>query len=104
MPDHGSYHTASMNLLKPRFSLGNTYATSGVTQWAEHEKADLSRYLRQHHCGQWGDLCSEDKQANEDALVSGARIFSSYKIGEKKIFVITESDRSMTTIMLASEY
>jgi hypothetical protein len=93
-----------MYLMEPRFELGRTYATSAVTRWAEREKIDLSRYLRQHHCGQWGDLCNEDKAANESALASGARIFSSYKIDEKKIYVITEADRSMTTVLFASEY
>lgn len=93
-----------MNLMEPRFSLGRTYATAAVTRWAEREKKDLNRYLRQHHCGVWGDLCDDDKKANEDALASGARIFSSYLLNDKKIYIVTEADRSMTTVLFASEY
>jgi hypothetical protein len=93
-----------MNLMEPRFELGQTYATAALTAWAERHEIDLTRYLRQHHCGQWGDLDADDKQANEDALKHDARIFSSYKVDEKKIYIVTEADRSMTTIMLATEY
>lgn len=93
-----------MNILEPRFPLGNTYATAGVTHWAERHEIDLTRYIRRHHCGEWGDLDAEDRQANEEALQDGTRIFSAYKIGEKKIYIVTEGDRSMTTIMLATEY
>ena len=93
-----------MNILEPRFELGQTYATAGVTAWAERHEIDLTRYLRQHHCGQWGDLDTDDKQANEDALTVGTRIFSSYLVESRKIYVITEADRSMTTVMLAQEY
>lgn len=93
-----------MNLMEPRFELGKTYATSGVTAWAERHQIDLTRLLRRHHCGEWGDLDADDKTANEDALIHGTRIFSAYKIGTRKIYVISEHDRSMTTIMLAQEY
>jgi len=93
-----------MNILEPRFELGRTYATSAVSAWAEKHGIDLTRYLRRHHCGDWGDLDTEDKQANEDALEHDARIFSAYKVADRKIYVITEADRSMTTVLFASEY
>ncbi len=54
--------------MQPRFPIGKTYATPGAIDLG----VDLIHYLRRHHCGDWGDwgeeLCSEDKQANEDAL------------------------------------
>ncbi len=93
-----------MNILEPRFELGSIYATSGVTAWAERHEIDLTRLLRRHHCGDWGNLDAEDRQANEDALADGTRIFSAYLVESRKIYVITEADRSMTTIMLATEY
>jgi len=93
-----------MNILEPRFELGRTYATAAVTRWADQHSIDLTRYLRRHHCGDWGDLDTEDRQANEDALEHGARIFSSYKVGDRKIYAITEADRSMTTLLFPSEY
>lgn len=93
-----------MNIMEPRFQLGQTLATTAVTAWAERQEIDMTRLLWRHHCGDWGDLCKDDKQANEDALVHGSRIFSSYKIADRKIYIITEHDRGMTTIMLATEY
>lgn len=93
-----------MIILEPKFSLGKTFATAAVTAWAEQEKIDLSRYLHQHNCGQWGDLDAEDKVANEDAHKHGSRIFSSYKIGKRKVFCITKADRSLATLLFANEY
>lgn len=93
-----------MNLMQPRFQLGQTFATAGVTAWAERQEIDMTRLLWRHHIGDWGDLDTEDKAANENALAHGSRIFSSYKIADRKCYVITEADRSMTTIMLATEY
>lgn len=65
-----------MNLMEPKFPLGKIYATAVVAAWAECQGIDLARYLHRHHCGNWGDLDKEDKQANEDALAEGTRIFS----------------------------
>lgn len=89
------------HLMKPRFQLGKTVATSGAIALG----IDLTHYLFRHHCGDWGELCEEDKQANEDALVDGDRILSSYRLpAGQKIFVITEWDRSSTCVMLSDEY
>lgn len=89
------------HIMKPRFPLGRTVATSGAVAL----KIDLGRYLFRHHCGDWGDLCDEDRKSNEDALIHGDRILSSYKLPDgHKIFIITEWDRSSTCIMLAEEY
>ena len=53
----------------------------------------------------WGnDLCDEDRQANEDALKNGQRIVSSWKLGYEGYYVITEWDRSVTTILRKDEY
>ena len=54
--------------------------------------------------GDWGDLDTDDLDANEDALHTDARIFSVYIIQDTKFWVITEADRSSTTILLPSEY
>jgi hypothetical protein len=60
--------------------------------------------LSRHQRGDWGDLCKEDKQTNEQALATGERIFSSYQLATAKFWVITEADRSVTTILLPEEY
>lgn len=103
-PTPSIYYLRIMNLLKPLFELGETFATSGVTAWAERHEIDLTHYLRRHHCGSWGDLDAEDQAANESALADGTRIFSAYIIGDRKVYCVTEYDRSITTIMLSSEY
>ena len=91
---------------KPKrlFSLGNIYATSGAIETMNESGQDVAQLLRRHVSGDWGDLDSEDKQANDDALKCGARIFSAYGEGEKKLWVITEWDRSATTILRPDEY
>jgi hypothetical protein len=62
-------------LMSPRFPIWKTYATPGALAL----DVDLTKYIHRHHCGDWGDeLCAEDKQANEDALVHGSRLLSCY--------------------------
>ena len=62
-----------------------------------------------NHYGEWGDLCADDKEANEVALTNGERILSKYHVvaasGTRvSIYVITEWDRRITTILLTEEY
>jgi hypothetical protein len=67
-------------------------------------REELTELVVRHIHGDWGDLGQEDKQANEEALVTGARIFSAYGKGDGKLWVITEADRSSTTILRPDEY
>jgi hypothetical protein len=60
----------------------------------------LGRHLR----GDWGDLGVEDRRANEDALRGGDRILSAYHENGIKFYIITEWDRSATTVLLPEEY
>ena len=89
-------------IMQPRFPVGMTYATPGALAL----NVDLTRYLHRHHCGDWGDeLCAEDKAANEQALKDGSRLLSCYRTpAGDRLYIITEWDRSVTTIMLPSEY
>jgi hypothetical protein len=88
-------------IMQPRFPLGRTVATPGSIELG----IDLASYMHRHHCGDWGDLCDEDKQSNEDALIHGDRILSCYQVGGgNRIYIITEHDRSSTCIMLPEEY
>ena len=91
---------------KPLFPLGQTVATPGALELLETIGRTPSEYLARHHVGDWGDaLCEEDKQANNDALKHGSRIFSSYNLNDdQKLWIITESDRSSTCVLLPSEY
>ena len=98
---YGKAPTMAYHIMKPRFPLGTTVATPGALALG----ADLNRYMRRHHCGDWGDLCDEDKRTNEEALEQGLRILSHYELGGgKRIYIITEADRSSTCILLPEEY
>jgi len=61
--------------------------------------------MKRHASGDWGDLDKEDKAENELSLKQGFRIFSSYNCGPRgKVWVITEADRSATTVLFPEEY
>jgi len=97
----GRAATMAYRLMNPRFPLGKIVATPGALALG----IDLQPYLRRHHCGDWGDLCEEDKQTNEEALEQGFRILSCYQVGGgKRIYIITEADRSSTCLLLPEEY
>lgn len=66
--------------------------------------AKIGAMLDRHFSGDWGDTCPEDSKANEYALKMGERILSIYHEDDFKVYVITEWDRSVTTVMLASDY
>jgi hypothetical protein len=62
-------------------------------------------YLQRHASGDWGDVGAEDWNANDEALRLGARLFSAYKVETSaRLWVITEADRSATTVLLPAEY
>jgi len=66
---------------------------------------DLQQCLQRHAAGDWGELCDGDRRENEIALVQGRRLFSVYHDRSKiKFYIITEADRSATTILLPEDY
>lgn len=64
---------------------------------------DLIPYFMRHMNGDWGDLDSEDKALNDEAVKEGYRILSAYDTPKGRILIITEANRSTTTILLPSE-
>ncbi|MBF7687698.1 hypothetical protein [Acinetobacter rathckeae] len=86
------------------FALGEIVATANVLTYANQHGLDLLKLLNRHQHGDWGDLCDEDKASNEAALTQPLRILSSYLEHGEKVWIITEADRSMTTILLAQDY
>ena len=78
--------------------------TQNALRFAEVEESDLLALLAKHHQGDWGDVCEEDRESNEEALLMQLRILSSYNFSKDKIWIITEADRSVTTILLPSDY
>jgi hypothetical protein len=92
-----------MNVEKIKFQPGTVVATLGAMQLATEDQ--IKAILDRHLAGDWGDLGAEDKRANERALRNGERLFSSYEIApDTQLYVITEWDRSVTTVLTPGEY
>jgi hypothetical protein len=86
-----------------QFQLGQVVATPGALECVPPE--EFTRALSRHMCGDWGILCKEDKRENEYALKEGGRLVSSYRTtAGTKFYIITEADRSCTTVLLPEEY
>lgn len=91
---------------KVQFPSGVCVMTVGVQDLANNG-LDLRTILNRHLKGDWGDLEEDDKNLNQQALIHGGRLFSSYLtpgFGDGRIYIITEADRSATTLLLPSEY
>lgn len=90
---------------KPLFALGQVVATPGALDAMTELYFSPLDLIHRHVTGDWGDLGAEDQQQNLLAIRSGLRIFSSYKLGAStKIWIITEANRSSTTLLLPDEY
>lgn len=90
---------------KPLFSLGQVVATPGALEALEEAGQTPMEFLRRHVTGDWGNVPEEDKRENELSVQKGFRILSAYYLSTgAKIWVITEADRSVTTLLLPSEY
>jgi hypothetical protein len=86
-----------------KFELGQTVSTRNALETLHPE--DVLIAMSRHHAGDWGDLCEEDRQANERALSQGGRLFSVYRDRNgTKFYIITECDRSYTTVLLPEDY
>jgi hypothetical protein len=86
-----------------KFPLGRVFATANAAQTLD--SADIIVSLNKHQAGIWGDVGPEDRQANEDALLEMTRLFSVYHASDgTKFWIITEWDRSITTVMLPEDY
>jgi len=89
----------------PLFSLGQVVATPGALSALEAANQTPVEFLRRHVTGDWGDLDDYDRKENERALRNGLRLVSAYQTNKgERIWVITEWDRSVTTILLPDEY
>ncbi len=84
--------------------LGRVVATPGALEALAEVGEHPFGYLARHTAGDWGDLCAHDRRENERSLRHGMRVLSSYEVGEGRVWIITEADRSVTTILLPEEY
>lgn len=91
---------------QPLFSLGQVVATPGALAALAKAGQSPPEFLARHVRGDWGELSEEDRKENEFSLELGFRLLSSYRTnaGDTKVWVITEADRTATTILLPEEY
>jgi hypothetical protein len=87
-----------------RFPLGRLLATPGALEAAEDHLIDVDGLLARHQRGDWGDVPAGDAAANIAALRHGERLLSSYGTGDARLWIITEADRSATTILRPDDY
>ena len=90
--------------MSARFPLGQTVATLGALEILESTNTPPLMLLARHQSGDWGDVPPEDATENELSVEQGFRILSSYQIGQQRLWVITEADRSVTTILRPDDY
>ena len=89
----------------PIFSLGRILATPGALNALEESAESPSFFLDRHARCDWGEVCPEDRKENELALREGFRLMSVYRTKKGIIcWIVTEADRSVTTVLLPSEY
>lgn len=94
-----------IHINQPLFPLGQIVATPGALRALTEAQQVAAPFLQKHVHGDWGDVCEEDKAANNQALTDGDRLLSSYRLQNNvKIWIITEADRSVTTLLLPEEY
>lgn len=94
---------------KPLFGLGRLLATPAAMNVLIEAGQHPALLLQRHQCGQWGEICSADKTANDEALTTGGRLLSVYRVSEIRVYVITEAvndsgQRECTTLLLPQEY
>lgn len=88
-----------------KFSLGRVVITVNCKAHMDQLEADPIYFLMRHASGDWGEVCTSDKRLNDEAIKCGNRILSRYQLSDgENIYIITEHDRSVTTIMLRDEY
>jgi hypothetical protein len=85
--------------------LGRIVATPGALEAVQQANQNPFEFIQRHQSGDWGELCGEDKRENEFSLKNGFRLLSAYRtLHDVKVWIITEADRSVTTLLLPHEY
>lgn len=89
----------------PKFPLGQLVATPGALRALADSGEDPLVFIARHQSGDWGEVPEEDRQENEFSLQHGFRLLSAYTLTTRvRLWIITEADRSATTILLPEEY
>ena len=89
-------------IIESKFDFGRVVATTTLANYCEKKGFSMLPYLIRHANGDWGDVCKEDWKSNDEALKNGLRLLSEYKLPDgRRIWIITEWDRSATTLPLS---
>lgn len=94
----------------PKFNPGTECITTGVLSWIDNHpypsglQEEVTGCLLRHVSGDWGEVSFQDAQGNEHGLLHGDRLMSVYTVDGQVIWIITEADRSSTTILFPEEY
>jgi hypothetical protein len=94
--------TVVIAIARPKFPLGQIVITA--TAQARLDPADVQQGLSRQASGDWGDIPPENIELNQFGLKHGERLFSAYGHGEERFWVITERDRSVTTVLMPEDY
>lgn len=98
-----SEHASGTASAPVKFPFGQLYATPAALESLTHD--DIQTALKRHLRGDWGDLDRDDKIENELSLAKGFRLLSAYQgANGTKFWIITEADRSVTTVLLPADY
>jgi hypothetical protein len=88
-----------------KFPLGQVVATPGALEALTEAGQTPAFFLEKHVSGDWGEVCTDDKGLNDEALTTGERILSAYRtLKNARLWVITEADRSSTCLLTPDEY
>jgi hypothetical protein len=101
VPD-GEFFDLPLAIPATKFPLGRIVITANAA--ARLDAVAVLEGLRRHAAGDWGELCREDARGNAAALKHGDRLLSVYGQGDKRFWIITEADRSVTTVLMPEDY
>lgn len=94
---------STKNIPTALFRLGQIVATPNALSKLSQD--DILRGIQRHQAGDWGDVDNHDREANNQALIDGTRLFSVYHSASNlKFWIITEADRSVTTVLMPEDY
>jgi len=109
MSDHHVFRNkaiAGIATLPYLFPLGQVVATPGAIALLDRAGVNASDLLARHQRGDWGDVCASDAAENTHSVQTGNRLLSAYTLepGKERMWIISEYDRSVTTLLLPEEY
>jgi hypothetical protein len=86
------------------FAMGRIVATPAALKLLDSAQSSGLEYVLRHVTGDFGMVCAEDEETNRRAIAQGHRILSVYDVASEKLWIITEADRSVTTLLTPDDY